>query len=209
MKHKIYVLFLLFFFMISNAKSKTLPLKGKIIVLDPGHGGADKGASYYSEYESNLVLNISNVLKNLFESKGAIVYQTRNGDYDLSIPNANRRKKSDFDNRIRFINQINPTLVISIHLNASTNKTYNGMQIFYKSNEKLAKIVSDTLKLKRKPTKRNNIYLLNNIKYDAFLIEWGFISNYNDLKKIKDEDSIKQISENLIKGILKYYKLST
>ena len=58
MKHKIYVLFLFFFFLITNVNSKSLPLKDKIIVLDPGHGGVDKGASYYNENESDLVLNI-------------------------------------------------------------------------------------------------------------------------------------------------------
>lgn len=209
MKHKIYVLFLFFFFLITNVNSKSLPLKDKIIVLDPGHGGVDKGASYYNENESDLVLNISTILKEELEKKGAIVYQTRKGNYDLSSPNTKRRKKSDFDNRIKFINEINPTLIISIHLNASNNNNYNGIQIFYKNNNELAQSISNALNLRRKPVKRNNIYLLNNLKYDAFLIEWGFISNYNDLRKIKDKNNIRQISLKLINGLLKFYNVST
>ncbi len=209
MKHKIYVLFLFFFFLITNVNSKSLPLKDKIIVLDPGHGGVDKGASYYNENESDLVLNISTILKEELEKKGAIVYQTRKGNYDLSSPNTKRRKKSDFDNRIKFINEINPTLIISIHLNASNNNNYNGIQIFYKNNNELAQSISNALNLRRKPVKRNNIYLLNNLKYDAFLIEWGFISNYNDLRKIKDKNNIRQTSLKLINGLLKFYNVST
>ncbi len=209
MKHKIYVLFLFFFFLITNVNSKSLPLKDKIIVLDPGHGGVDKGASYYNENESDLVLNISTILKEELEKKGAIVYQTRKGNYDLSSPNTKRRKKSDFDNRIKFINEINPTLIISIHLNASNNNNYNGIQIFYKNNNELAQYISNALNLRRKPVKRNNIYLLNNLKYDAFLIEWGFISNYNDLRKIKDKNNIRQTSLKLINGLLKFYDVST
>lgn len=209
MKHKIYVLFLFFFFLITNVNSKSLPLKDKIIVLDPGHGGVDKGASYYNENESDLVLNISTILKEELEKKGAIVYQTRKGNYDLSSPNTKRRKKSDFDNRIKFINEINPTLIISIHLNASNNNNYNGIQIFYKNNNELAQSISNALNLRRKPVKRNNIYLLNNLKYDAFLIEWGFISNYNDLRKIKDKNNIRQTSLKLINGLLKFYDVST
>ena len=209
MKHKIYVLFLFFFFLITNVNSKSLPLKDKIIVLDPGHGGVDKGASYYNENESDLVLNISTILKEELEKKGAIVYQTRKGNYDLSSPNTKRRKKSDFDNRIKFINEINPTLIISIHLNASNNNNYNGIQIFYKNNNELAQSISNALNLRRKPVKRNNIYLLNNLKYDAFLIEWGFISNYNDLRKIKDKTNIRQTSLKLINGLLKFYDVST
>ena len=209
MKHKIYVLFLFFFFLITNVNSKSLPLKDKIIVLDPGHGGVDKGASYYNENESDLVLNISTILKEELEKKGAIVYQTRKGNYDLSSPNTKRRKKSDFDNRIKFINEINPTLIISIHLNASNNNNYNGIQIFYKNNNELAQSISNALNLRRKPVKRNNIYLLNNLKYDVFLIEWGFISNYNDLRKIKDKNNIRQTSLKLINGLLKFYNVST
>lgn len=209
MKHKIYVLFLFFFFLITNVNSKSLPLKDKIIVLDPGHGGVDKGASYYNENESDLVLNISTILKEELEKKGAVVYQTRKGNYDLSSPNTKRRKKSDFDNRIKFINEINPTLIISIHLNASNNNNYNGIQIFYKNNNELAQSISNALNLRRKPVKRNNIYLLNNLKYDAFLIEWGFISNYNDLRKIKDKNNIRQTSLKLINGLLKFYNVST
>lgn len=209
MKHKIYVLFLFFFFLITNVNSKSLPLKDKIIVLDPGHGGVDKGASYYNENESDLVLNISTILKEELEKKGAVVYQTRKGNYDLSSPNTKRRKKSDFDNRIKFINEINPTLIISIHLNASNNNNYNGIQIFYKNNNELAQSISNALNLRRKPVKRNNIYLLNNLKYDAFLIEWGFISNYNDLRKIKDKNNIRQTSLKLINGLLNFYDVST
>lgn len=209
MKHKIYVLFLLFFLVISNVNSKTIPLKDKIIIIDPGHGGVDKGASYYNEYESNLVLSIANILKKELEKKGAIVYQTRYGDYDLSSPSAKRRKKSDFDNRLKIINEKNPSLVISIHLNASNNTSYKGIQVFYKENEYLAQLISNSLNLRRKPTKRNDIYLLNNLRYNAFLIEWGFISNYNDLKEIKDINSIKNVSKNLINGIIEFYETNT
>ena len=54
MNHKIYVffIFIVMIFSIDNIYSKTLPLKNKIIVIDPGHGGIDKGASYYNNNES-------------------------------------------------------------------------------------------------------------------------------------------------------------
>ena len=99
MNHKIYVflIFIVMIFSIDNIYSKTLPLKNKIIVIDPGHGGIDKGASYYNNNESELVLNISKILKKELEKEGATIFLTREGDYDLSKPNAKRRKKSDFD----------------------------------------------------------------------------------------------------------------
>ena len=206
MNHKIYVFFafILMFFGINIIYSKTLPLKNKIIVIDPGHGGIDKGANYYSYYESNLVLNISKTLKKELEKKGALVYLTRNGNYDLSNPGARRRKKSDFDNRISYIKNINPDVVLSIHLNASRNENYNGMQLFYKNSEKLSKILYKELNIRRKIVKRTDIYLLNNINCETVLIEWGFISNYSDLLKIKNEKEIKKTSNLIAIGLSKF-----
>ena len=173
MNHKIYVflIFIVMIFSIDNIYSKTLPLKNKIIVIDPGHGGIDKGASYYNNNESELVLNISKILKKELEKEGATIFLTREGDYDLSKPNAKRRKKSDFDNRIKYINDINPDIVLSIHLNASKNNNYSGMQILYNKSETFAKILYKTLNIKRKNAKRNNVYIINNTKQDIVLIE--------------------------------------
>lgn len=208
MNHKIYVflIFIVMIFSIDNIYSKTLPLKNKIIVIDPGHGGIDKGASYYNNNESELVLNISKILKKELEKEGATIFLTREGDYDLSKPNAKRRKKSDFDNRIKYINDINPDIVLSIHLNASKNNYYSGMQILYNKSETFAKILYKTLNIKRKNAKRNDVYILNNTKQDIVLIEWGFISNYQDLIKLTNDDNIEKQSKFIIKGIINYFQ---
>lgn len=208
MNHKIYVffIFIVMIFSIDNICSKTLPLKNKIIVIDPGHGGIDKGASYYNNNESELVLNISKILKKELEKEGATIFLTREGDYDLSKPNAKRRKKSDFDNRIKYINDINPDIVLSIHLNASKNNNYSGMQILYNKSETFAKILYKTLNIKRKNAKRNDVYILNNIKQDIVLIEWGFISNYQDLIKLTNDDNIEKQSQFIVKGIINYFQ---
>ena len=136
MKRIIVVLLLCLFLCVSSV-SASLPLTGKMIVIDVGHGGVDAGTSFGNILEKDLNLAIALKLQNTLSKNGASVLMTRDGDYDLSSPNASRRKKSDFDNRIKLINDINPKLVISIHQNYYKDSKYKGTQIFYKDNKKL------------------------------------------------------------------------
>ena len=78
-KYKKYVLFLFIFINLNNLVvfSQTKPLYGKVIVIDPGHGGKDKGAYYNNTYESDLNLLVSLNLKKQIEKRGALVYMTR------------------------------------------------------------------------------------------------------------------------------------
>ena len=96
-KNKIYTLLILIIsisiFTIINAKAKELPLTGKIIYIDPGHGGIDPGSIYKNIYEKDINLSICLKLKKELEKSGAQVYLTRDGDYDLSTPNTSTRKK--------------------------------------------------------------------------------------------------------------------
>lgn len=207
-KYKKYVLFLFIFINLNNLVvfSQTKPLYGKVIVIDPGHGGKDKGAYYNNTYESDLNLLVSLNLKKQIEKRGALVYMTRYDDYDLSNPKSFRRKKSDFDNRIKIINYINPDCVISIHMNASSNKNYNGLQIFYSKDDKLAYSINKFVNPKRKVKKINNIYFMDNINYPIALIEYGFISNTSDLEKINSYKYQFDINNKIINGITKYLK---
>ena len=83
-------------------------------------------------------------LRDKLESLGAIVYLTRDSDYDLSKPNASLRKRSDLSNRAKMINSSDADIYLSIHLNFSSNTSWKGAQVFYddinKNNEKLANI---------------------------------------------------------------------
>src|SRR5574344_605383 len=105
LKYKIYVFLLLILFLtsISIVKASDFPLIGRVIYIDPGHGGRDPGALYKNIEEEDINLEISLKLRDLLEKNGAVVYMTRDGDYDLSI-NDNMRKRSDLSNRVSMIN---------------------------------------------------------------------------------------------------------
>lgn len=94
-KFKILILFLLLIsaIFINNEVKAMLPLSGKIIIVDAGHGGADPGTISNDIYESNINLAISKFLELELTKVGATVILTRDGNYDLSSPNARWRKK--------------------------------------------------------------------------------------------------------------------
>lgn len=193
-----------------NASNLTFPLLGKIIYLDAGHGGVDNGATVNNVHEKDLNLQIVYKLKETLTSAGATVLLTRKDDNDISNPNALYRKKSDFDNRIKLINNSNADLYISIHQNIYQNKKYSGPQVFYvKDNQKLAEIIQNTLNkylnTKRKVKTINNTYMYKLLKKKGILIECGFISNDNERYKLKTEEYQLELSKIITEGIITYY----
>ena len=193
-----------------NASNLTFPLLGKTIYLDAGHGGVDNGATVNNVHEKDLNLQIVYKLKETLTSAGATVLLTRKDDNDISNPNALYRKKSDFDNRIKLINNSNADLYISIHQNIYQNKKYSGPQVFYvKDNQKLAEIIQNTLNkylnTKRKVKTNNNTYMYKLLKKKGILIECGFISNDNERYKLKTEEYQLELSKIITEGIITYY----
>lgn len=205
------VLLILNISIISYVKGENLDLIGKVIYIDPGHGGIDPGATYKDIYEKDINLSIALKLKKELENNGAIVYLTRYDDIDLSI-STNNHKKSDLNNRVRAINNSNADLFISIHLN-SYGTSWHGVQIFYddnnSTNEILASIMDKNIKNlngNRTYKKKNNLYLLKNIKIPGILVEVGFLSNENERYLLTNSKYQEKVSKSLCNGIKEYLK---
>ena len=205
------VLLILNISIISYVKGENLDLIGKVIYIDPGHGGIDPGATYKDIYEKDINLSIALKLKKELENNGAIVYLTRYDDIDLSISTYNH-KKSDLNNRVRAINNSNADLFISIHLN-SYGTSWHGVQIFYddnnSTNEVLASIMDKNIKNlngNRTYKKKNNLYLLKNIKIPGILVEVGFLSNENERYLLTNSKYQEKVSKSLCNGIKEYLK---
>ena len=114
------------FFMIGNAYLEEVNSKliGKKIIIDVGHGGKDSGTVYENIKEKDLNLSIGLKLRDSLIKNGVYVEMVREGDYDLAVPNAIKRKRSDFDNRIKMINESNADMYISLHINYLDNAKY-------------------------------------------------------------------------------------
>lgn len=199
---------------IVEADLNKLPLKNKIIYLDPGHGGVDPGAMYKSIKEKDINLEISKKLKTALELKGATVYLTRYGDYDLSVPNTINRKRSDLSRRSNMINKSNCDMFLSIHLNAESTNTWSGAQVFYddinENNIKIAKIIQDIfrqyLNSKRKYKETNDLYLQKRITRPGVLMELGFLSNSNDRYLLKQNYYQNKLARLVTEGVIKYFQ---
>lgn len=211
-KYKMHILFLFIVTLctLTFVSAEEQILKGKIIYIDPGHGGRDPGAIYKDLRESDINLQISKYLKDELENNGAQVYLTRIGDYDLSENNARNHKKNDLTARARLINESNCDMYISIHLNSDPSPTWNGMQIFYtdnnEKNKEIAETIKEKLKLKRKTKELKDMYLFEKIKQPGILIEAGFISNPNDRYKLKQTNYQQELSKNITNGMIEYLK---
>ncbi len=207
----LFIIFICFAMKICYSMELETKLVNKTIIIDSGHGGKDGGSVVNGILEKNINLQISLKLKDILIKNGANVIMTRDGDYDLSSPNVNRRKKSDFDNRISLINNASADLYISIHLNYLSDSRYSGAQVFYtKGNEYLAEIMQESLAsyLKTKmPAKKlsNTIYMYKKLNVPGVLIECGFLSNEKERNLLITDKYQERIALAIIKGIISYY----
>lgn len=189
-------------------------LLGKIIYIDPGHGGMDPGAVYKEIKESDINLSISKILKEKLEKYGAIVYLTRQDNYDLSENSAKNKKRNDLTARARIINESNCDMYISIHLNSDPSPSWYGAQTFYttqnKENKKIAELIQkklqENLNTKRKSKNLKNTYLYEKITRPGILIEVGFISNHNERSLLIKKEYQNTLAITITEGVIEYFK---
>ena len=218
LKYKICVLFLFIIgictFDFVSADTNDLPLFGKVIYIDAGHGGVDPGAMYKDIKEKDINLSISKILEDKLTKMGAIVYLTRYGDYDLAVNNTVNRKRSDLSRRGNIINRSMCDLFVSIHLNAEATGVWRGAQVFYDDindkNEVFANILQENFK-KRLNSNRdyklsNDLYLQKRIKQPGVLIEVGFLSNASDRYLLKQQSYQNKVATIIVDSMIEYFK---
>lgn len=209
---KLLIIFVLLTLILSFPYAKaSLPLFGKTITIDIGHGGKDPGTVVNNILEKDINLKIGKYLEKELIKKGANVILTRNGDYDLSSPNSYRRKKSDFDNRIKIINNSSASMYVSIHLNYLEQASYYGPQVFYNNitnnNKKIANNMQNILNKKLKTNRKvklipEDTYMYSRLNVPGILVECGFLSNYNEKTKLMSKEYQQKIAKYISEGIV-------
>ena len=209
-----FFILLLWAFNFVSAESKNFPLISRVIYLDIGHGGLDSGAYYKGVKESDLNLQLGRRIMKSLKKDGATVYLTRYDDYDLSVNNAYNRKRSDLSRRANIINKSGCDMFISVHLNASSDETWYGAQVYYDNinpeNEKIASILQEELRrylnTSRNYKENNTKYLQHRINRPGVLLEAGFLSNPNERYLLQKQSYQDKIAEVVRKSVVKYYK---
>ena len=161
------------------------------IVIDPGHGGADGGATGVAgTRESDLNLAVSlrlQALLRLFGHEPVMVRTTDTAVYSAGAGTISEKKVSDIHNRVRLVNDTPGALLVSIHQNFFTQGKYSGAQVFYADDaysRELAQQMQAQLRASLDPGNRREakgaagtVYLMNHIQTPGILVECGFLSN--------------------------------
>lgn len=201
----------------SSWESWTLPLSGRIIFIDPGHGGPDGGAGDEKAVEKEIALNISLKLRDYLQEQGAIVLMTRETDKDLAdkdMRGYSRRKVQDLRRRAEMINESQAELFISVHLNSIPSSKWSGAQTFYhpkfKESKIAAKLIQEELintleNTNRKAKKLKNVYLLKEVEKPGVLVEAGFLSNPAEKRNLMKEKYQDKVALSIYKGVMRYF----
>jgi N-acetylmuramoyl-L-alanine amidase len=206
-------------------ESWNLPLSGKIIYIDPGHGGPDGGAESGTGsnevLEKDIALNVSKMLRDYFQEQGALVIMTRDNDSDLAPEGTrgySRRKTEDLKRRLELINSSDADLYLSIHLNAIPSSRWSGAQTFFnpkfKENKEVAESIQSELIRNLENTKREakgiqNVYLVKHINKPGALVEIGFLSNPGEKANLINEKYQQKVAASIYEGVLKYFDEET
>ncbi|WP_071396685.1 N-acetylmuramoyl-L-alanine amidase CwlD [Bacillus tuaregi] len=197
--------------------SWNLPLSGKVILIDPGHGGPDGGAGDKDALEKDIALDVSLKLRDYLQEQGALTVMTREVDKDLADKETrgySRRKVEDLKKRLEMINKKDVDFYVSIHLNSIPSPRWSGAQTFYapqfEENERAAKFIQDEFKINLGNTKReakpiNHVYILKHAKNPGVLVEVGFLSHPEERKRLKDDSYQDMLAASIYNGIIRYY----
>ncbi|MFF2178535.1 N-acetylmuramoyl-L-alanine amidase [Lysinibacillus sp. NPDC058147] len=182
------------------------PLKDRIIIIDPGHGGSDVGTLYDKIYEKDITLKVSTLVKDKLEAAGAKVLMPRTGD-TFSPP----------QKHIDFAHANYGEIFVSIHVNSAKNTDAKGTETYYaktpgdmyQEDIDLATFVNNQIvknvNMKDRKVKEMKYIVIANTNIPAILVELGFLSNNEDRAKLTDDQQLELFAESIYKGILEYY----
>lgn len=185
-------------------------IKRPLIVIDPGHGGEDAGTKSLTKpfyQEKSLTLATSRMVRDFLKQLGYETQMTRNED--LFIP---------LSNRAIIANEANSTLFVSVHYNSAPSAEAHGIEVFFyqseenaartKSSKNLAALILDEViqstQAKSRGVKKGNFAVIRETTMPAVLVEGGFLTNQDELAKIKDPAYVKRLAWGIARGIDRY-----
>jgi N-acetylmuramoyl-L-alanine amidase len=180
------------------------PLQGKIIVLDPGHGGKDDGTtSIVGTHEKSLTLPTAELVEQKLKNAGAKVIMTRTSDTYIPL-----QQRADLSN------QNHADAFISFHYNWSNDSSVHGVTDFYYQNSNSLLLASDILNKVSKTTQIQNVgtrfddlSVLRNNSQPSTLIELGFLSNKQEDSVVESAAYRDNVAQGVYLGLLDFFNL--
>jgi len=192
------------------------------IVIDPGHGGQDSGASSHNLTEKVVALDLGVRLAGELQKSGFKTLLTRDADTYVSLAD-----------RVTFANSIQNAIFVSIHCNCTSDPTARGIEIYRcsqkngtkkifvqfggveepldRTEERLVQCIGDsviqTVHAEMREAKTANFFVVRNVTYPAVLVESGFLTNGDEARHLASPAYRQQMAESLAAGIEAYFSI--
>ncbi|MGI8915137.1 MAG: N-acetylmuramoyl-L-alanine amidase [Chloroflexota bacterium] len=199
------------------------PLDGRIIVIDPGHGGIDTGAIANGLYEKNLTLPIGVDVGALLTQEGAHVIYTRMGDVTVGSTD---NTTAGLAARASIANDSHADVFISIHANSLNDPGYAGLITFYGASggyidgvtrtpsvvdqsRLLARNVQQAVQQQTQEIDHGvqsaDFYVLGNTAMPSILIETGFLTNPTEAQHLATPSYQERIAQGVASGVTQFF----
>lgn len=173
------------------------------IVIDPGHGGKDNGATGVDgSYEKEFTLSLGKKIQSLLNEEPEInVLMTRDDDRFISQKSLERPE---------FANENEADLYLSLHQDSFDDPDVSGTESFYYDDDSLdvaeiiQKHVVDTTGFNDRGVKRENLFVLRDSDMPSVLIEVGYLTNPDEQEKMNSDNFQEQIAQSIVDGIEEY-----
>ncbi|RAP74938.1 N-acetylmuramoyl-L-alanine amidase [Paenibacillus montanisoli] len=177
-------------------------LRGKVIVVDAGHGGNDPGmiGTTYETEEKDLTLSTAIYLKQELQRLGATVLMTRTTD-----------RKPELSERVRVSESANADAFVSIHFNSSERQNTGSLTFYYseKKDRPLAQAVEAELAgaggLPSHGVSFGDLHVLRENDTVATLVELAFLSNRKDESIVRGSAYQKKAAAAIARGLANYF----
>lgn len=173
---------------------------GRVIVIDPGHGGYDPGATRNNVFEKDITLSIAALLEEKLKQQGATVIMTRNNDNFVSL-----------EDRVVLSNNKKPDIFVSVHINSSENADAHGIETHYFKDDsvELAKSIHHAMATEVEETDRgilkSRFYVIRHTNQPSVLLELGFISNDDERNLLLLPEQQEKFADAISNGIYEYF----
>src|SRR5207249_6852903 len=168
------------------------------IVIDPGHGGFDRGGIPGQRVpEKIMTLDVSLRLKPLLEKAGYRVVMTR--DTDVLVP---------LGTRTAIANSYPNAIFVCVHFNSATRSGANGIETYFYSTESapLAASIHSALvggaPSENRGVRRRGYFVLRKTTVPPVLVECGFLTNPTDAQYAQSNTYRQQLAQEIARGIL-------
>jgi N-acetylmuramoyl-L-alanine amidase len=173
----------------------------RTVVIDPGHGGHDKGAQWGRVYEKHLCMDTSARLEAYLKEMGFNTVMTRNSDYFVSLPQ-----------RVAIANRYRDAVFVAVHYNFTWNESASGLETFYcnPDSQNFAGMVQSSVMNRVRAVNRGpkfaRYYVIRNNQCPAILVECGFVSNPGERGRMKSAWYRDALAKGIAEGIMRFRK---